>query len=119
MNDKRRNAQPMSDKVLDRLVYEALLLSGRIAPQTPEEVEIAMSDFDESSITVPPELLDLDSVLGGAFEPDSPNATDVRPDVVSGLACAARHGTDIPEEVRQQMNKDRKKAEEEHGHGSN
>lgn len=109
----------MSDKVLDRLVYEALLLSGRVAPTTTDEVEIAMSGFDESSITVPPELLSLDAILEGTFEPARSNEPEVRADVVSGLACAARNGTDIPEEVRQRMNMDRKKAEENDGHGSN
>ena len=78
-----------------------------------------MSDFDENAVIVPAELLDPDAVLNGTFTPIRPSDPEFRADVVSGLSCAARNGTAITPETRQQMNNDRKKAEQKDGHGSN
>ena len=63
----------MSDKLFDRLMYEALLLSGEIAAQTPEEVEIALTDFDESKIEIPQEMLDADAVADGRIKTHLPD----------------------------------------------
>ena len=109
---KKKKARSLSDGELDRLVYEAMLVSGLLPPLNPDDVPIAMAGFDESAVELPPGLLDEEEVLSGRFEAAYPKPAPIKPETVESLkACAAKKGGEITDEVRERMKRDREAAE--------
>jgi hypothetical protein len=122
MSKKKNADRSLSERELDCLIHEAFISSGRLPPQTPDEVPLAMAGFDENLVELPPSLLDALTVLTGRLEPICPKQPPLNPEAVNNLAvaaCAARNGGEITSDVRQQMERDRAEAERKSGHADN
>src|SRR5690349_20788727 len=112
-NDRNRKvAQDLSDAEAERLLYEMMLQSGWLIPQTPADVERAEKEM-QMPAELPQSLRDPLAVLDGRtpvrLAPPPSVAADLT--AAENMACAARHGGEIPPEVRAKMEQDRKQAE--------
>jgi hypothetical protein len=120
MSKNKKIAQTLSEEELECLVYQALIQSGQIPPQTPDEVDLAMAGYDENKIAIPPELADPESVLKGGLKPVMPKKPVLNPEIIRGLegaAQAARKKGRMTPEIAARMKKDRTIAQRESGHG--
>ncbi len=100
---------------IEQLVHDYLRRSGKLIPQTGEEVEAAEKWLSQQAIQVPKSLQSLDGC--------SLNKRRVSPKVLpfpiqsteigECLARAAREGKTIAPEVEQQMKRDREQKERE------
>ena len=119
MSERKDNKSKRShvDEVeLQSLIYRFLCATGRIVPQTEDDVAHAEATVDEDRVELPQSLLrppvrppshDVAKATGlpmGSLTPMGEN-----------LARAARSGKDIPPEVLRRMKKDRERAERESG----
>jgi hypothetical protein len=112
--DDNRQPSSIDDAVLDALVYRVLSTTGRVVPRTEEEVAQVEAEIEEWDVELPEGLAqpptgpstvddaDTEPLLEKPFSTTSEN-----------LAQAARCGTEIPPEIQQRMEEDRRRAESE------
>lgn len=127
MTDYRTNSLSESAKDFHRMMRQALVRKGWIIPRTVEEVRWAEEAHSERPAKIPKEISNPEGLIsklssrkgrtGSArilsLRPTKDKKTEAR------LAHAARKGGDIPEEVREAMDKDREEAERRAGRPSN
>lgn len=99
----------------ERALYEYLRRTGKIIPQSTEDIAEALAALKPESVTLP-ECLRAALVIEKAC--DSPGRIIKMPprqarEVVENLARAAREGGTISPEVEAQMKRDRERAERE------
>jgi hypothetical protein len=95
-------------------LLDSMKRAGYVFPETEEELEYLIEKFNKSKIVLPDELNDPILILKQGLltvKTDFSSSTDE--DVDINLAQAAREGGTIEEDVKSQMNKDRKAAENE------
>jgi hypothetical protein len=104
-----------NDNDIERAVFDAMRFAGWILPQSTEEVLRAERELAEHPVPLPTELANPYAILdrpdrsipvAGSIGALRDAATELN------LAQAAREGSEIPPEVREQMDSDRKRAEE-------
>jgi hypothetical protein len=115
--------QPFSEFNSDLLneVRAALRKSGWLLPTTDEEIdqalcatEVTEEDVD-AALTDPRELFRSGESESSDHEPPATPSTEhsqFQEDVEESLAVAAREGKEIPPEIREKMDRDRKEAEQ-------
>ena len=113
----------LSEREAEALVYEAFRRGGAFLPQTPEEVNAAHGEINESRTELPPSLRDPVAILEAsrarpAVTPRvaARDAADVG--IVEAMACAARNGSDIPPGVLERMEADERDAKAGRGDGN-
>src|SRR4051812_18584814 len=97
--ENRSVAPGGGDATLDRLVYEAMLLAGRLCPQTPEEVAAVSRLLAEQTVELPLSLRDPEAVLSGSFKPHPIPGPPMNRESTDQLAAAACRGGVIPPDV--------------------
>ena len=117
MSQQKNNKSKVSSadiSPLEIMLHNVLRASGRIVPQTEDEVAQAEAVIDESSVNLPDRL---NTPPKGFSNRRESNVTDTSsaPDTpaTEGLARAARKGADIPPDILKRMKEDRLKAEDE------
>jgi len=100
----------------EQALFEYLRRTGKIIPQTPEEIAEAQASLRPESVELPERLRAASVVerackgLGQVLK--MPQA-ETKGDVMENLARAAREGGELSDEVEVQMKLDRAKAERE------
>ncbi|MES2457890.1 MAG: hypothetical protein V4594_20190 [Bacteroidota bacterium] len=95
-------------------LLDSMKRAGYVFPETEEELDYVIDKFNNSKVIIPDDLNDPTSILKQGLltvKTDFNSSTDQ--DVDINLAQAAREGGIIEEDVKSQMNKDRKTAEDE------
>lgn len=104
---------------LEKLVHEYMRRTGKLMPQTPEEVAHAEAWIAKQNVQLPESL----KVQSGCSLTRRPKTTTVlrfpsaSSDVTHGLARAAREGKAIAPEVEERMRQDREQKEREADRG--
>ena len=111
-NAKSSNA---GESVMEGVVRRVLGATGRIVPETEEEVARAEAAIDEDAVVLPaaldnPPLSDPGESQSSTSQPAS-NA--LHTEAGSNLARAARNGKSVPDDVLKKMAQDRAAAEAE------
>ena len=115
--------QPFSEFNSDLLdeVHAALRKSGWLLPTTDEEIDQALCATEvteegvDAALTDPRELFRSGESESSDHEPPVTPSTEhsqFQEDVEESLAVAAREGKEIPPEIREKMDRDRKEAEQ-------
>lgn len=117
--------QPFPDFNSDLLdqVRSALRKTGRLLPTTDEEIDQALSTIDtereeiEASLSNPRKLFRTGKSTSGTEVPEFPTQkhSPDQDEIEDSLAVAAREGEEIPPEIREKMDRDRKEAEQDQG----
>jgi hypothetical protein len=111
---KKKNLAPFN-KEIDEEIFEAMCLTGLVFPETVEGVIHFENEMKNSKLKLPAQLSDHKAVLNRAktsLTPARPTNTNiVSAEVADNLAIAARNGREITPEIRELMNKDRKRSE--------
>lgn len=118
----KKGAPELTEHEAESLVYEAFRQSGAFLPQMPEEVQAAEAEMDEERIELPLSLRDPMAILDKkavktAVVLPFPNRPAVDAEAVENMACAAKHGSDIPPEVLARMEADEQDAKVKRGAG--
>jgi hypothetical protein len=117
----KKDAPELTEHEAEGLVFEAFKRSGAFLPQTPEEVAAAETEMEEARIELPLSLRDPMAILKKAVRSTVvlpfPNRPAVDPEAVENMACAAKHGSDIPPEVLARMEADEQDAKAKRGAG--
>lgn len=117
--DSHSGVVPNAELKDERLIRQAMISLGWILPQTPQEVALIELEDEGTVEDLPESLRDPLRILDTKrkewlVSPILP----LDQCVVKGLhAMAARNGKQIPDEIRRQMDNDRKHAEEDHTDG--
>ncbi|GEM_PF-1842326 len=102
------------DEAVARLVYEYYRRSGKIIPQTPDDVARAEANDAKNPVTLPPRLqnpdLFCDAPCGAPSKPLQFPPAELGPSA-ENLARAAREGGTISPEAEARMEQDRARAE--------
>jgi hypothetical protein len=105
-----------ADEQMERLVFEYLRYTGKIIPQTPEDVA-RVEELLKPESTVPPERLRDASLIFSSPSVAPPKVLMIPahpdPATAQNLARAAREGGKVSPEVEAEMRKDRERAERE------
>lgn len=102
------------DSEFNDSLLDSMKRAGYVFPETEEELDYVIDKFNNSKVIIPDDLNDPTSILKQGLltvKTDFNSSTDQ--DVDINLAQAAREGGIIEEDVKSQMNKDRKTAEDE------
>jgi hypothetical protein len=103
-----------ADAQTERLLYEHYCRTGKVIPQTPEDVARAEAEDAKSKVELPARLRNPQLFGAAPCEPSSKPlrfpAHSTAP-IAQNLARAAREGGTIPAEVEARMELDRAKAE--------
>ena len=100
---------------IERAVFDAMRHVGWILPQSADDVLRAERELAEHPVSLPAELANPYAILD---RPDRPipvaSGMEALRDAATeqNLSQAAREGGEIPPEVKEQMDRDRKKPEE-------
>ena len=106
MNDQER------ERISEQAFFKALRIYGYIFPETEEELENFEKSVLKVKIEIPSKLENpLDLLKMGRIETISEFRDFFDDQIEENLAQAAREGSDIPEDVWKQMEKDREKSE--------
>jgi hypothetical protein len=115
MNEDKNNS-PSANEEFEKAVLKAIRRSPWMIPQTVNDVRLAEEEIASSSVNLPAEIADPYSVMDRerqGIRITDPLQADRDLGLEQNLAQAARDGGEIPPEVREQMQKDRKAAEKE------
>ena len=93
-------------------LYRYLKQMGRAFPDTMEELDHFLHLIDQKNI-ITNDFPSADEILGRGFVELGDFNPSTDEEIEENLAQAAREGGEIPPDVIEQMNKDRKKREEE------
>ena len=111
--DNSRSTPPTNDEAVEAVVLRVLRATGRIVPQTEEEVAQAEAQLEGVEVTLPERLRTPPTSPADRLEEPSPGATEIPATPASeSLARAARNGSSIPPEVVERMGRDRRREEE-------
>lgn len=118
----KKDAPELTEHEAETLVYEAFRRSGAFLPQTPEEVKVAEAEIDEECVELPLSLRDPMGILDKKAATPAvvlpfPKRLAVDAEAVENMACAAKHGSDIPPEVLARMEADEQDAKAKRGAG--
>jgi hypothetical protein len=112
--DTKPNVSAAVESAVETLVCRVLRATGRIVPQTAEEVAEAEAIVDESTIELPSRLRHPPAGPCIAADGVGDSATPLpHTEAAEALARAARNGKQIPPEVLERMQSDRRQAESE------
>lgn len=114
MNDPaKKNNKNMADEQVERLVYDALRLSGHLPPTTVEEVARLEAEVGEYPTSLPGSLGDPLALLRKRSTASVPKVIPFPPrtNAQENLARAARDGGEIAPDVEGTMKQDRDAAE--------
>jgi hypothetical protein len=104
MNEK--NAK--MDEIIENAFVKSLRHHGFLFPETQTELEIVKSKKEIEEVPLPSELEDpMQIIRRGKIESISSVEFPENSDVEENLARAAREGKDIPDDVKNQMKKDK------------
>lgn len=96
----------------EKAFFKALKKYGYIFPESEEELKLSEENISKMDFEIPVKLNDPLKILkAGRIEKISEFNSFYDAELEENLAQAARDGSNIPDEVWEQMEKDRKKAE--------
>ena len=102
-----------NDMNKEKFFYKSLKRHGYIFPETREELQSFEDDIFKMKLKIPKKLDDPLEILKAGKTGEIPHFNSFHQDEIEeNLAQAAREGSDIPSDVWEQMEKDRKDSEE-------